>query len=69
FNEFNVMINAKEEIIVIDFPQCVSIESARANDYLKRDIEAVKTFFKKKFNYTNEFMPILKTEILFDDNI
>ncbi|KAM0685351.1 Serine/threonine-protein kinase rio2, partial [Conglomerata obtusa] len=26
FNEFNVMINAKEEIIVIDFPQCVSIE-------------------------------------------
>lgn len=56
FNEFNIMIR-ENDIKVIDFPQCVEKDNPKAIEYLKRDIESVKTFFLKKFRYTNESMP------------
>lgn len=59
FNEFNIMINESEDIKVIDLPQCIKIDHAKAQEYLERDIEAVKTFFSKKFQYTNDYMPSL----------
>lgn len=53
FNEFNIMIK-DNNIKVIDFPQCVEKTNNKANEYLIRDIESVKIFFRKKFRYTND---------------
>ncbi|EPR79190.1 RIO kinase 2 [Spraguea lophii 42_110] len=52
FNEFNCMIKGNE-IVVIDFPQCVKIEDIFADKYLLRDFECIKKFFYKKFKYTS----------------
>lgn len=58
FNEFNIIIreDAKRDgyefdFVVIDFPQCVSIEHADAKFYFDRDVQGIQTFFEKKFNY------------------
>ncbi|GMM30757.1 protein kinase [Martiniozyma asiatica (nom. inval.)] len=60
FNEYNIMI--KEEgtynretekgFVVIDFPQCISIEHPDAVYYFKRDINCIRRFFKRRFNYS-----------------
>jgi RIO-like serine/threonine protein kinase len=54
FNEFNILlnINKPDEIVVIDFPQMISIHHADAQNYFKRDVQCVKNFFIKKFNIT-----------------
>ncbi|SCU93216.1 LAFA_0F15258g1_1 [Lachancea sp. 'fantastica'] len=57
FNEFNIMI--KESIqdakdcgfVVIDFPQCISIQHQDAEYYFKRDVDCIRRFFKKKLKY------------------
>ena len=54
FNEFNILlnINKPDEIVVIDFPQMISIHHSEAKNYFKRDVQCVKNFFIKKFNIT-----------------
>ena len=54
FNEFNILlsINKPDEIVVIDFPQMISMHHAEAKNYFKRDVQCVKNFFIKKFNIT-----------------
>lgn len=66
FNEFNIMIKDKDQIkpgeldfMVIDFPQCVSIEHVDAKKYFDRDVEGVKAFFEKKFRYAPEHDPTM----------
>ena len=39
FNEFNLMIDDKENITLIDFPQMVSIDHKDAQFYFNRDVE------------------------------
>lgn len=57
FNEFNIIIrdqsnpNNKSDFVVIDFPQCVSIEHPDAKIYFDRDVQGIRDFFKKKFKY------------------
>ena len=57
FNEFNIMIKNEIEdendcgFIVIDFPQCVSIQHKEADFYFKRDVDCIRRFFKKKLKY------------------
>lgn len=58
FNEFNIIIRDKEEaknhefdFVVIDFPQCVSIDHVDAKAYFDRDVEGIRSFFEKKFRY------------------
>ena len=54
FNEFNILLNINKpyEIVVIDFPQMISIHHSEAENYFKRDVQCVKNFFIKKFNIT-----------------
>ena len=54
FNEFNILLNVNkpDEIVVIDFPQMISIHHPEAENYFKRDVQCVKNFFIKKFNIT-----------------
>lgn len=60
YNEYNIMI--KEEgtydhetekgFVIIDFPQCISIEHPDADYYFKRDVNCIRRFFKRRFNYS-----------------
>ena len=54
FNEFNILLNVNkpDEIVVIDFPQMISIHHSEAENYFKRDVQCVKNYFLKKFNLT-----------------
>ena len=56
FNEFNILLNIEQpdEIVVIDFPQMISINHSEAENYFKRDVQCVKNYFLKKFNLTFE---------------
>ena len=56
FNEFNIIIRteSKEDeggFVVIDFPQCISIEHPNAEFYFQRDVDSIRNFFAKKFKY------------------
>lgn len=61
FNEFNIIIvnddvvdQYRDNFVVIDFPQCISIEHTDAEYYFDRDVECIRRFFKKKLNYDPE---------------
>ncbi|VDM49933.1 unnamed protein product [Toxocara canis] len=57
FNEFNLMLNSKGEPVIIDLPQMVSIDHPNAAFYFQRDVDCVRTFFKRRFNYASELYP------------
>ncbi|OZC05963.1 RIO1 family protein [Onchocerca flexuosa] len=57
FNEFNIMLTQKEEPILIDLPQMVSMDHPNAQFYFERDVNCVRTFFRKRFNYESELYP------------
>ncbi|XGW24307.1 hypothetical protein V3C99_006031 [Haemonchus contortus] len=57
FNEFNIMLLENEQVVVIDFPQMVSIDHVNAEFYFNRDVECVRTFFKRKFDYDSDDYP------------
>ncbi|KAF3901504.1 hypothetical protein ABW20_dc0106268 [Dactylellina cionopaga] len=62
FNEFNILVNEEtQEPVVIDFPQMVSIDHTNAEEYFDRDVQCIKTFFKRKFGFeSDEEGPSLK---------
>ncbi|KAL7666430.1 non-specific serine/threonine protein kinase [[Candida] zeylanoides] len=70
FNEFNIIIRDPEEasnhafdFVVIDFPQCVSIEHPDAQSYFDRDVQGIRDFFAKKFRYSpKDDVTMLDTE-------
>jgi RIO kinase 2 len=57
FNEFNIMISDTEKIYVIDFPQMVSIAHKNAAFYFERDVNCIRTYFKKRFKYESTSYP------------
>lgn len=55
FNEFNILVNINNnanDICVIDFPQMISLNHIDAEKYFNRDVNCIKTFFKRKFGLT-----------------
>lgn len=73
FNEFNIMIKNKVEgstdcgFVVIDFPQCVSIQHKDADYYFQRDVECIRRFFRKKLKYDPKSDPAMLDEDGFGD--
>lgn len=64
FNEFNLMIDPEtENIIMIDFPQMVSIDHMNADYYFDRDVQGVRQFFKKRFGFHGAAFPVLGRDI------
>lgn len=70
FNEFNIIVKdpsktkqpscfQDSEFVVIDFPQCVSIDHVDAETYFNRDVAGIRAFFEKKFRYVPENDPIM----------
>jgi RIO kinase 2 len=58
FNEFNIMIETDDEKpIIIDFPQMVSTAHENAEMFFNRDVNCIRTFFKKRFSYESELYP------------
>ncbi|CAD6184857.1 unnamed protein product [Caenorhabditis auriculariae] len=57
FNEFNIILVEDEKIVMIDFPQMVSIDHLNAEYYFDRDVECIRTFFKRRFDYESEIWP------------
>lgn len=61
FNEFNIMIqdydpeHPETEVVVIDFPQCVSIDHPNAQELFERDINSIRHFFATKFEVLGDF--------------
>eukprot|EP01125_Pyxidicula_operculata_P011449 TRINITY_DN3753_c0_g1_i1.p1 TRINITY_DN3753_c0_g1~~TRINITY_DN3753_c0_g1_i1.p1 ORF type:complete len:519 (+),score=151.30 TRINITY_DN3753_c0_g1_i1:425-1981(+) len=62
FNEFNLLIDPKEEITVIDFPQMISVDHLNAEMYFNRDVECIRIFFEKRFGYVSDFVPQLNID-------
>jgi RIO kinase 2 len=47
-------MDADENLIVIDFPQVVSVDHINAEYYFDRDVECIYQFFKKRHRFTGE---------------
>jgi len=58
YNEFNILIKRETgEPVVIDFPQMVSTSHENAEWYFNRDVECIRTFFKRRFRYESSLYP------------
>ncbi|XP_061218594.1 serine/threonine-protein kinase RIO2 isoform X2 [Neopsephotus bourkii] len=60
FNEFNLILDNDDHVTMIDFPQMISTSHTNAEWYFDRDVNCIKEFFKKRFNYESEFFPEFK---------
>ncbi|KFV16157.1 Serine/threonine-protein kinase RIO2, partial [Tauraco erythrolophus] len=60
FNEFNLILDNDDHVTMIDFPQMISTLHANAEWYFDRDVNCIKEFFKKRFNYESELFPAFK---------
>ncbi|KAF8523090.1 RIO1 family-domain-containing protein [Hysterangium stoloniferum] len=64
YNEFNILILRETgEPVVIDFPQMVSTSHENAEWYFNRDVECIRTFFRRRFQYESALYPIFKSTI------
>lgn len=51
FNEFNLLIDEAENVTLIDFPQMVSASHPNAELFFDRDIDCLKRFFVRKYDF------------------
>ncbi|XP_038079351.1 serine/threonine-protein kinase rio2-like [Patiria miniata] len=57
FNEFNLMLDDRDRVTLIDFPQMVSTSHSNAEMYFDRDVQCVRDFFLRRFQYESELYP------------
>ena len=57
FNEFNLILNDRDKITLIDFPQMVSTSHLNAQFYFDRDVQCIRDFFKRRFAFDSETYP------------
>lgn len=67
-NEFNIILTENEKPVVIDFPQMMSTEHPNAEFFFNRDVNCIKDFFRRRFNYESELFPKF-TDISRTDNL
>ncbi|CUA73899.1 RIO kinase 2 [Rhizoctonia solani] len=68
YNEFNILIRRETgEPVVIDFPQMVSTRHANAEWYFNRDVECIRRFFRRRFNYESALYPRFSKAVTGDD--
>ncbi len=58
FNEFNILIKDDDTPVLIDFPQMVSTSHRNAEMYFNRDVQCIRTFFKRRFGYESLLYPV-----------
>jgi RIO kinase 2 len=57
YNEFNILVYEDGRPIMIDFPQMISIDHPNAREYFERDVECIRTYFKRKFRFEADEAP------------
>ncbi|KAJ2340009.1 Serine/threonine-protein kinase rio2, partial [Coemansia erecta] len=57
FNEFNILVRENGSPVLIDFPQMVSTSHMNAEYYFNRDVDCIRTFFKRRFGYESVLYP------------
>ncbi|KAK2461864.1 hypothetical protein APHAL10511_006327 [Amanita phalloides] len=58
FNEFNILIRRDSgDPVVIDFPQMVSTSHENAAWYFNRDVDCIRNFFRRRFQYESSLYP------------
>lgn len=61
FNEFNILVREYDpdspdsEAIVIDFPQCVSIDHPNGQEYFERDVDSIRHYFATRFGVVGDY--------------
>ena len=59
--EFNIVLDEKGNILIIDWLQWVPADHPNANSLLERDIENICKYFKKKYNIESNIEDILQS--------
>jgi RIO kinase 2 len=59
--EFNIVLDEKGNILIIDWLQSISSEHPNAKSILERDIRNICNYFEKKFNIVSDVEDILET--------
>ncbi len=59
--EFNIVVDHKDNILIIDWLQWVPSDHPNANSLLERDIGNVCNFFKKKYNIESNPLDIIQS--------
>ncbi|KXS13670.1 RIO1-domain-containing protein [Gonapodya prolifera JEL478] len=62
FNEFNILLTSDDEPILIDFPQMVSTAHENVEMYFNRDVECLRDFFRRRFNYESALFPVFSRD-------
>lgn len=57
FNEFNLIVSDAGRVTMIDFPQMVSISHLNAEYYFDRDVQCIRDFFRRRFNFETDVYP------------
>lgn len=69
FNEFNLMITEEQQVIMIDFPQMVSINHKNAEELFNRDVENLANFFTRRFKIPITYFPTLAKDVTRKSNL
>jgi len=59
--EFNIIVDEKENILIIDWLQWVSSDHPNARSLLERDLSNLSTYFYRKFNIQSDVQDILSS--------
>ena len=51
------MIDDEENITMIDFPQMVSTTHENAEFYFDRDVQCIRTYFERRYNFIADYYP------------
>eukprot|EP00308_Calcidiscus_leptoporus_P024341 CAMPEP_0119398156 /NCGR_PEP_ID=MMETSP1334-20130426/140701_1 /TAXON_ID=127549 /ORGANISM="Calcidiscus leptoporus, Strain RCC1130" /LENGTH=585 /DNA_ID=CAMNT_0007422013 /DNA_START=182 /DNA_END=1939 /DNA_ORIENTATION=+ len=69
FNEFNLLVDDEEHVTLIDFPQMVSTSHPNAEYYFDRDVECVRTFFRRRFGFVADAVPNFTADVKREHNL
>ena len=58
YNEFNLMLNEKNQLVIIDFPQMISTNHHNAEELFMRDVNCLHRFFVRHWDYRPEEDPL-----------
>jgi RIO kinase 2 len=56
---FNVILKPNQHVLIIDWPQNVSVNHPNAKEILERDLQNVLTFFQRKYGLKNKLEYVL----------
>lgn len=58
YNEFNLMLDDKQRLVIIDFPQMISTNHPNAEELFWRDVKCLHKFFLRHWDYRAEDDPL-----------